>query len=461
MKFIPTDERYCIKCTPPSPIQKKYIRSIHSLLLNIAASAADYVQNIPFPQLNISAEKKYYPKKHLFKKHSVDCVKLIKFTASHTAYAGLSMLLLLCIGSAVVFSYCTPCYKITNSQKFICFCKNPTEYTSALSAVNSRLTQTTDTASQLHLSPTVELAIVPQTFITPQNDIYNNIALLSDNMQNAYVLLSDDLEVAYFKTKTDLDAALDMYIKRFSQNSESHSILNTVSSAEKVVPTALIITPDKLETSNLINVRTISTVTEDLPIPYTSEKINDDDMYEDESITVTAGSDGAKTITSSITAVNGIEIEKKQLSETICAEPVNEVIRIGTKKRPTGIGSGNFLFPTNGVISSRFGMRWNRLHKGLDIANDTGTDIRAADEGIVCYSGEMSGYGNIIIIDHKNGYKTYYGHCSKLYAKNGSVVSKGDIIAAMGSTGNSTGPHLHFEIRKDNTPLDPSEFVKQ
>lgn len=456
MKINPTDERCSIKCTPPSPVNKKYIPNISDSLMNIISSAADYIQTISLPEISIPTVGKHYTKKQ-----SIDFVRLIKFTISHTVYAGLSLLMLVCIGSAVISCCCTPCYKITDSEKLICFCKNLSEYTSALSAVNYQLAQCVDSSAQITITPEIETAIVPKHFITPQNDIYNNIAMLSDNMQSASVLLSDGCEVAYFKTKADLDSALDIYISKFSQNSESYTLLNNISSAEKVVPAVSVISPDRLETSDLINVQTVSTVTENCPIPYNCEKITDDDMYEDESIIITNGSDGSKTITSSITAVNGVEIKKTQLSETISAEPVNEVIRIGTKKRPTGIGSGTFLFPTNGVISSRFGMRWNRLHKGLDIANDTGTDIRAADEGIVCYSGEMSGYGNIIILDHKNGYKTYYAHCSKLYAKNGSIVGKGDVIAAMGSSGNSTGPHLHFEIRRENTPLDPSDFVKQ
>ena len=115
--------------------------------------------------------------------------------------------------------------------------------------------------------------------------------------------------------------------------------------------------------------------------------------------------------------------------------------------------------PAKGEISSFFGKRWGKTHKGIDIAADMGDNIVAADEGTVIFSGTQESYGKVIIIDHQNGYTTRYAHCSKLYAKKGECVGRGDLIAAVGNTGNSTGPHLHFEIRRDNTALDPLGFV--
>ena len=94
----------------------------------------------------------------------------------------------------------------------------------------------------------------------------------------------------------------------------------------------------------------------------------------------------------------------------------------------------------------------------MDIAAPKGTDIKAAADGTVSYSGWMSGYGYLIIIDHGNGVQSYYGHCSKLYAKKGEEVKAGDVIAAVGSTGNSTGNHLHFEIRLNGSSVNPEAY---
>ena len=118
--------------------------------------------------------------------------------------------------------------------------------------------------------------------------------------------------------------------------------------------------------------------------------------------------------------------------------------------------------PVVGNISSRYGARESirdHTHKGLDIAAKTGTPIKAAAEGTVEYSGTMGGYGKLVIINHGNGIKTYYGHCSKLNVKVGETVEAGDVIAAVGSTGNSTGPHLHLEIRQNGQYVNPSKYL--
>ncbi|MEG2381178.1 MAG: M23 family metallopeptidase [Oscillospiraceae bacterium] len=123
------------------------------------------------------------------------------------------------------------------------------------------------------------------------------------------------------------------------------------------------------------------------------------------------------------------------------------------------IACGTFMNPTQGEISSPFGERWGRKHTGIDIAGCDNTDIFAADAGVVVYAGEMGGYGNYVKIDHENGSVTAYGHCNSLLVKDGERVKRGQVIASMGSTGNSTGTHLHFEIKKNGDFVNPCEYV--
>lgn len=118
--------------------------------------------------------------------------------------------------------------------------------------------------------------------------------------------------------------------------------------------------------------------------------------------------------------------------------------------------------PVTGRITSRFGANErvrNHTHKGIDIGAAGGTPIYAAAGGTITYSGWESGYGYLVIIDHGNGVETYYGHCSKLYVSKGQQVNAGDKIAAVGSTGNSTGNHLHFEIRLNGAQVNPQKYV--
>lgn len=131
-----------------------------------------------------------------------------------------------------------------------------------------------------------------------------------------------------------------------------------------------------------------------------------------------------------------------------------------TTSKTTTVALNRGARPASGSISSNFGERWGRDHNGVDIASPTGTNIYAYQSGKVTFSGWKNGYGNVVIISHGNGMETYYGHCSKLLVKAGQSVEKGQHIAEVGSTGRSTGPHLHFEVRKGGTPINPMPYLR-
>lgn len=138
---------------------------------------------------------------------------------------------------------------------------------------------------------------------------------------------------------------------------------------------------------------------------------------------------------------------------------VNTAMTISGTKVALGISLSK---PVSGIISSRFGVRSSirsSAHTGLDIATSTGTPVKAAAAGTVTFAGWKGSYGNLMVITHSNGVQTYYGHCSKLYLSAGATVSQGQTIAAVGSTGNSTGPHLHFEIRVNGIAYNPQNYL--
>ena len=122
----------------------------------------------------------------------------------------------------------------------------------------------------------------------------------------------------------------------------------------------------------------------------------------------------------------------------------------------------NLIRPISGTITSRFGHVSSRRvskHTGLDIAAATGTKIKAAAGGTVTFSGYKSSFGYMVVINHGNGVETYYAHCSKLYVSAGQQVNQGQVIAAVGNTGNSTGPHLHLEVRVNGVAYNPQNYV--
>ena len=126
---------------------------------------------------------------------------------------------------------------------------------------------------------------------------------------------------------------------------------------------------------------------------------------------------------------------------------------------PIRQGSGGLIWPANGSISSPFGTRWGRLHAGVDIPMPEGTPLRAAASGRVAIAGWVGGYGNYICIQHSGSLSTCYGHQSRLGVSVGQSVSQGQVIGYSGNTGNSTGPHLHFEVRINGSPVDPLGYL--
>ena len=217
------------------------------------------------------------------------------------------------------------------------------------------------------------------------------------------------------------------------------------------------------ETEPLLQVRAAYTETVEMPIPYEEEVVYDDTIRKGLKEVVIQGADGSKMVTREVVLVNGKQKEVNVLNEDILYDAVKGKVKIGTKI-VSGVGTGNFTRPTYGTITARYGSggsRWSSgRHTGLDIAAPTGTSIVASDSGRVSFAGWKGSYGYTVIIDHGNGYETYYAHCSKLLVSVGETVSKGDLIARVGSTGNSTGAHCHFEVRYNGVTKNPENYLR-
>lgn len=179
------------------------------------------------------------------------------------------------------------------------------------------------------------------------------------------------------------------------------------------------------------------------------------------------GSDGYENVTALVTEKNGVEAERTVVSRYVIESMVPQIYSAGTKENTYLKGNtkvidklGTFVWPVGGdggYISSLFGYRkWDHSnHKGIDIPAKRGTDIYAAQSGVVTFAGTYSSYGKLVIIDHGGGYETYYGHQSSIDVEKGDRVEKGDVIGHVGMTGSASGNHLHFELRYNDDRLDP------
>jgi len=186
----------------------------------------------------------------------------------------------------------------------------------------------------------------------------------------------------------------------------------------------------------------------------------DKNLFIGESKVKVEGEDGKKEFTFAIREENGKEVERQEIAMEITEKPVGEVVLKGTKELPS-VGTGKFdWLAEGGYISSERGKRWGRWHNGIDIARPDGFAIKAADHGIVKAAGAAGTLGNRVVIDHQNGYETIYGHLESIDVKKGDKVQAGVKLGKMGTTGRSTGIHLHFEISLNGKTKNPLNYIK-
>ncbi|MFA5526991.1 MAG: M23 family metallopeptidase [Peptostreptococcales bacterium] len=314
-------------------------------------------------------------------------------------------------------------------------------------------------------------------------DLKNQFLNLKDEnikYENVYFLESIEIkeENATLANINDYKTALD-YILRGTDEEKIHEVKKgenywtiaqkyNVDSAdlEKANP---MVNPDKLQIGQEISLivpkplvtvvtKEKQTIIENIPFEYDYQ--NTAALYKGEQEVKSKGTKGEREVLAEVEKHNGIEVSRVELNSKVLSKPKTQVVLVGTKELPPLIGTGSFDNPVRGSLTSRFGTRWGRAHTGIDIGAKTGTDIRAADGGVVTYASRNGDYGLLVKIDHGKKMETYYAHCSKIVVKVGDRVYKGQKIAEVGNTGRSTGPHLHFEIRVNGVVKNPLTYVK-
>lgn len=195
-------------------------------------------------------------------------------------------------------------------------------------------------------------------------------------------------------------------------------------------------------------------------VPFKTEVKYDPALPKGETREKQQGKNGLRSVTYHTYEQNGVLVKKEATSAQMITQPVNHIVIKGSKVIPSR-GEGTFAWPTSGgYISSQMGYRWGAMHKGIDIARPSNRTIKAADNGVVIFAGWSGSLGNKVIIDHNNGYQTVYGHMSSISVRVGQTVPKGSKLGIMGSTGDSTGVHLHFEIYKNGNLKNPLSYLR-
>ena len=293
----------------------------------------------------------------------------------------------------------------------------------------------------------------------------NGFAITVDNNIFGYVLSAQEKDEI-------IESVCESYIRELGVNVEDISYMK-INGNIKVTPTELKlcqlsnsseISKDIYEASIInkslldleLSLRTFQE--ENIESPVIVEE--DNSIYMGEEVIV-QGSDGTKKVYKEVVYDGLTKVEENILNENVLVEPIATVVHRGSKN-PYYDGVSFLERPVDGgYISSYYGEdRVNSYHKGLDIAENLGEDIIASFEGKVIYAGyNDGGYGNLVIVQHSDDMKTYYAHLSEIYVSLNQEVKKGEIIGAVGSTGYSTGPHLHFELRINETPVNPLNYI--
>lgn len=301
------------------------------------------------------------------------------------------------------------------------------------------------------------------------NYVYQQLVDRSDAVVlNAAGLYVDGVFYGATENKAELSSALTKILTdakaRFDETTTT-VFENDVKVVEDIYASSLIKSTDEIVAAakHSFSIRLETDFTVEYERYYQTHYEYDDSLYDNESYVKREGKNGKQSVYYRLVYIDGVQTDAIVQSTNLVEEPVDQIMVVGTKE--SYIGTGNFLWPVpyTGNITSTFEHRWGTFHYGIDISwsGIYGQDIVASDDGTVTWAGwDNSGYGYYVIIDHGNGFQTMYAHACELYVSTGDKVKRGDAIAGVGSTGYSTGDHLHFEIIENGVKVDPEIYVQ-
>ena len=312
----------------------------------------------------------------------------------------------------------------------------------------------------------VKLSTAP--VVTLRSSVYtgqklsDKILLSSNLFIEGCSLYIGDSKVFDAESISVAESAVKDYISSYSMNGNAY-LSEEPTYISCVIPKSYVCSKEvcinNLKSNPEICVVSVVNATAVKSVPFETHTENDSTMYIGDSVTVTEGKNGNIEIMEETVYENGKAYSSRIASEKVTAQPVNQVIKVGTKYK--NVLECGLHYPLNGVLSSPFGSRWGSVHEGIDIAVSEGTPVKAAECGMVTRVSENAGgYGKLVQIDHGYGVETVYAHLSEIKVTQGQAVSSDTVIGLSGNTGRSTGPHLHFEITQNGTPIDPLKHLK-
>jgi murein DD-endopeptidase MepM/ murein hydrolase activator NlpD len=319
---------------------------------------------------------------------------------------------------------------------------------SGLDHLESELTRQRERLAQL----TVLLKQQTRRLVRLQREYARVVAVLEQRVRDAYMSEPPDA-LAFIVSASSFSEVIDNYEFVQRIGAQDRRIAHEVQDAKEDAAA---------ERQATVRTKALTTATVSVISARTAEarQLRDrlaarrDDVAAAQSLKQSALADLGASRTHDLAEVESLAAESASLAAAI------QSAQSSAGSSGTGAPSASgFIWPVNGPVVSGFGMRWGRMHEGIDIAASSGTPIHAAAAGTVIHAGWLGGYGNLVVVDHGDGLSTAYAHASAILVGVGQHVSQGETLSLVGSTGNSTGPHLHFEVRVNGSAVDPLAYL--
>ena len=347
-------------------------------------------------------------------------------------------------------------------------------YDAAASLANGRVINA-DNSFSVERVPKLTLTLVNKDDILDEAAVCDRILdTAGDRLSESSGLYVDGAFVGALPSRALLEESMDAALSARLNGSETGSaaFVQDVQLVDGLYPVSALVGTETMDGYlRQLPVKVTSYITYEEPIAYASTTQELSSQLLGYRSVKTKGVNGVQSVTAEVVTIDGVEQSRTVVSTSVIKEPVNEVIAVGGKKyndvsvAGDGKSTGAFVWPLPATkqISSYFGSRWGSTHGAIDISNGRvyGKPIIASDGGKVVEAGWHYSYGYYVLIDHGNGFKTRYAHCSKLNVKVGQRVAQGEYIADVGNTGNSYGAHLHFEIIKNGKLVNPLNYVNR
>ena len=399
-------------------------------------------------------------------------------------------------GAAAV-STCTLCYAVSDGgDQPLAYVPRAETYAAAVAQVEDRVSHILRQDYAYPQEATMALTIAPKKDLQSPDQLTHRLMETVDQVQEAWVLTVDGVPVGACASREAVLAALEArkaaYATPFTVSTQFGA---EVAVEDVYLPAgAEVLSQDGLQArlgqtwdqaaaaaaalaswvpggeaapagaEPLLPVVTVEEVTYAQPVEPPQETVEDPTLLAGETALLQEGTPGLEERTDRVTRTLGVETARETMSVNRLTQPVAAQVAVGTAQGAEG-AQGRFIWPVEGRLTSPFGA-WEIFgstssHLGIDIAVPSGTPIAASAGGTVTWSGPKGTYGNLVKVDHGNGFVTYYAHCSQLLVQEGDAVAQGETIALAGSTGRSTGPHCHFEILWQGERLDPQACLPE